>query len=319
RATLVERPVWTVSSEQVGETVTFDLATPVHGWAAYVAGVIWVLREAGHDVPGARLHVGSDLPAGAGLSSSAALEAAVLGALADLGALDVPTAERPALARRAENEYVGVPCGIMDQAASILSRAGHALLLDCRTLATQHVPFAGDILVIDTRAPHRHVDNEYGVRRRSCEAAAAKLGLKALRDVDDLAGALTVLGDETLRRRVRHVVTENQRVLDTVSALRRGDLPTVGQLMTASHESLRLDYEVTIPELDTAVVAAVAAGALGARMTGGGFGGCVLALLPDPAAAADVAGAVQAAFNRQGFAEPAFFPATPSAGAHRIG
>jgi len=318
RARPVDRPVWTVSSQQAGETVSFDLTAPVTGWAAYVAGVVWVLREAGHDVPGARLHITSDLPAGAGLSSSAALEAAILGALADLGALDVPTAERPALARRAENEYVGVPCGIMDQAASILSRAGHALLLDCRTLATQHVPFGGDILVIDTRAPHRHVDNEYGVRRRSCEAAATILGLKALRDVDDLDAALAALGDDTLRRRVRHVVTENQRVLDTVAALRRDDLATVGRLMTASHESLRLDYEVTIAELDTAVAAAVAAGALGARMTGGGFGGCVLALLPDGPAAADVIGAVEAAFERHGFAEPAFFPATPSAGAHRL-
>jgi galactokinase len=318
RASPLDRPMWTVSSAQAGETVTFDLTAPVPGWAAYVAGIVWVLRAAGHDVPGARLHVDSDLPAGAGLSSSAALEAAVLGVLTDLGSLDVPTSERPSLARRAENEYVGVPCGVMDQAASILSRAGHALLLDCRTLATQHVPFGGDILVIDTRAPHRHVDNEYGVRRRSCEAAAAKLGLTALRDVEDLDAALAALDDDTLRRRVRHVVTENQRVLDTVSALCRDDLPTVGELMTASHESLRLDYEVTIPELDRAVTAALVAGALGARMTGGGFGGCVLALLPEPAAAADVIGAVEAAFDRHGFAEPAFFPATPSAGARRL-
>jgi len=318
RANRLDRPTWTVTSQGMAETVTFDLTTPVTGWAAYVAGVVWALREAGHEVPGARLEISSDVPTGAGLSSSAALESAVLGALVDLGGLNVPTADRPALAQRAENHYVGVPCGIMDQSASILSRAGHALLLDCRTLETEHIPFDSELLVIDTRAPHQHADNEYALRRQTCESAAATLGLKALRDVADLDAALAALDDDVVRRRVRHVVTENRRVLDTVAALRRHDLSTVGTLMTASHASLRDDYEVTVPELDTAVEAALAAGALGARMTGGGFGGCVIALLSEDTDPTRVADRVKAAFADRGFTEPAFIPAAASAGAHRL-
>jgi galactokinase len=287
-----------------------------------VAAVVWALREAGHEAPGADLTVSSDVPVGSGLSSSAALECAVLTALCDLGGLDLPVAERPRLAQRAENGYVGMPCGIMDQSASTLCRAGHALFLDCRSLEVEHIPFdiaaAGlAVLVIDTKAPHQHVDNEYAQRRRTCEQAAATLGIPALRDVTDLADALARLDDEVTRRRVRHVVTENQRVLETVTLLKAGRYAQIGPLMTASHASMRDDYEITVPEVDTAVRAALDAGAYGARMTGGGFGGCVLALV-DTAQCDATAVAVRKAFADNGFTEPVSFVAVPAAGAQRL-
>jgi galactokinase len=320
---------WEVWSAEEGGPERFgtaEVARPggVDGWVAYVAGVVWALREAGVAVPGARLAIASDVPLGAGLSSSAALESAVLTALADLGRLDLPVDDRPALAQRAENVYAGVPTGIMDQSVSIRARAGHALFLDCRTLAVEHIPFdvaaAGlAVLVVDTRAAHRHAGGEYAARRRSCEAAARALGVPALRAVavGDLDGALARLPDEETRRRARHVVTENQRVLDTVSLLRAGRLPDIGPLLTASHRSMRDDFEITVPEVDVAVAAALEAGAFGARMTGGGFGGCVLALV-DAAAVEPVAGAVAAAYAGRGFTAPRWFRATPSAGAGPI-
>ena len=322
-------PGWTVWSEQSGETISLtvdDVTEPgrVTGWGAYVAGVIWVLREAGFAVPPARLAIASDVPLGAGLSSSAALESAVLTALADLGGLDLPTDDRPGLAQRAENVYAGMPCGIMDQSASIRCRADHALFLDCRSLAIEQIPFpltdAGlAILVIDSRAPHRHVTGEYAARRATCEAAAEKLGVPALRDVppDGLAEALARLDDPVARRRVRHIVTENQRVLDTVELLRSGRVREIGPLLTASHASMRDDFEITVPEIDTAVEAALTAGAYGARMTGGGFGGCVLALV-DAAAADQVGSAVTDAYATSGFTAPATFTALPGPGAHPL-
>ncbi|HET8641701.1 MAG TPA: galactokinase [Pseudonocardiaceae bacterium] len=322
-ASPVRRPEWTVWSEQEVATVSFGAADlvpgRVKGWAAYPAGVVWALREAGFAVPGACLAIASDVPAGAGLSSSAALECAVLTALADLGGLDLPDARRPGLAQRAENAYVGVPCGIMDQSAAVLCRAGHVLFLDCRTLATEQVPLdlAGlAILVVDTRAPHRLVTGEYAARRAACERAACELGVPALRDVppDALDEVLPRLAGEVNRRRVRHVVTENQRVLSTVALLRAGRVREIGPLLSASHASLRDDFEVSVPELDTAVEAALSAGAYGARMTGGGFGGCVLALV-DAAAVEPVSDAVRKAFAAHGFSPPVAFVAPPGAGA----
>ncbi|MFD0595700.1 galactokinase [Catellatospora coxensis] len=308
-ASRLDRPEWTVTSTLTGQTVTFDLSEPVTGWAAYVAAVVWVLREAGHEVPGARLSIDSDVPGGAGLSSSAALECAVLSALADLGGLDIPVGQRPSLAQRAENAYVGVPCGIMDQSASTLCQEGHALFLDCRSLATEQIPLdlAGQglaILVIDSRAPHQLVDGEYAARRAACERAAELLGVPALRDatLDDLSR----LDDELLIRRSRHVITENARVLDTIALLREGRLREIGPLMTASHASMRDDFEITVPEVDEAVDTALAAGAYGARMTGGGFGGCVLALV-EAEKAATVAEAVTTAFAARDFTPPAAF------------
>ncbi|HYN93569.1 MAG TPA: galactokinase [Pilimelia sp.] len=322
---------WSVWSEQTGERVDFtaDELAPgrVTGWGAYVAGVVWALREAGHDVPPARLAIVSDVPLGAGLSSSAALESAALTALLDLGGLAVPVDDRPRLAQRAENEFVGMPSGIMDQSASIRCREGHALFLDCRSLAVEHIPFdAGAaglaVLVIDTRAPHAHVGGEYAARRKSCEAGAVALGVPALRDVTpaDLPAALATLADldgGVVARRVRHVVTEDQRVLDTIERLGAGAPREIGPLLTASHASMRDDFEITVPQVDVAVAAALAAGAHGARMTGGGFGGCVLALV-DADAAEATAAAVAEAFAERGFAPPAPFTATPAAGATRL-
>jgi galactokinase len=316
-------PEWTVWSAHAAELVRFGEADlvpgRVSGWAGYVAGVVWALREAGWKVPGARLAITSDVPLGAGLSSSAALECAVLTALADVGELDLPVGDRPALAQRAENDYVGVPCGIMDQSAATLCRAGHALFLDCRSGGVAHVPFDATLLVIDTRAPHQLVSGEYAARRTACEQAAAALGVRALRDVPlaDLDTALARLDDPLHRRRVRHVVTENQRVLDTVALLRAGAVREIGPLLSASHASMRDDYEITAPEVDVAAEAAEAAGAYGARMTGGGFGGCVIALV-DATAADPVAAAVADAFAARGFTAPAPFVAVPSPGASRL-
>jgi galactokinase len=318
---------WTVTSDFAADPVRFtDISKQgaVDGWAAYVAGVAWALREAGHEVPAANLALVSDVPVGAGVSSSAALESAVLTALVDLGGLDIPVPDRPAIAQRAENVYVGAPTGIMDQSASIRCEAGKALFLDCRSYRVEQIPFdvAAEglaVLVIDSKAPHQHVDGEYGARRRSCEEAARILGVPALRDVstDDLDDALDRLADEVMRRRVRHVVTENQRVLDTVALLRSGRVREIGPLMTASHASMRDDFEITVEQIDVAVEAALVAGAYGARMTGGGFGGCILALI-DADRADAVTAAVEAAFERRGFAAPTPFVAVPSKGATRL-
>jgi galactokinase len=320
---------WSVWSELTGEEIHLnpdDVATPgrVTGWGAYVAGVVWALREAGFTVPGARLAIASDVPPGAGLSSSAALEAATLSALAELGALNLPTEQRPPIAQRAENEYAGIPCGIMDQVAAIRCRRGHALFLDCRSLEVDHIPFdlpaAGlAVLVIDSRAPHKHVSGEYAARRQACESAAKELGVRALRDVplEGLDDAVRRLPDEVARRRVRHVVTENQRVCDVADLLRADDARGIGLLLTASHASMRDDFEITVPQVDTAVTAALGAGAYGARMTGGGFGGCVLALV-DADATDRVAAAVVDAYAEAGYDPPETFPAVPSDGAHRV-
>lgn len=314
-------PEWAVWSEGTAECARFgpDDLVPgrVTGWASYLAGVAWALRDAGHPLAPARLAVASDVPIGAGLSSSAALECATLGALAGDR---VPLPEWPRIAQRAENGYVGLPCGIMDQSAATFCRAGHALFLDCRDLTYRQVPFnptgAGlAVLLIDTRSPHRLVSGEYAARRADCEAAAKVLGIPALRDIGttDLDAALGRLESEVARRRTRHVVTENQRVLDTVALLDAGQVPAIGPLLTASHSSLRDDFEVTVPPLDTAVAAALAAGAHGARMTGGGFGGCVLALV-DVTGIEPVTEAVRVAFDRKGFTAPAIFPVIPSDG-----
>ena len=317
---------WTACSEFTDETVQFEDVSPgaVTGWGAYVAGVVWALREAGFDVPTARLAIASDVPVGAGLSSSHALECAVLTALVDLGGLDLPLEDRPRLVQRSENGYVGAPTGIMDQSASLRCRAGHALFLDCRSLEVEHIPFdvAAEglaVLVLNSNAPHSHSDGEYGARRRSCEDAARILGVPALRDVpaDGLDAALKQLDDPVMRRRVRHVVTENQRVLDTVGLLRSGRIREIGPLLTASHASMRDDFEITVPRVDVAVEATLMAGAYGARMTGGGFGGCVLALIDADRADATTA-AVTAAYDRNGFAAPTPLVAVPSPGATRL-
>jgi galactokinase len=293
----------------------------VTGWAAYPAGVAWALREAGHRLAGgASLAVDSDLPQGAGLSSSAALECATALALAELYGLDLPRPELAILAWRAENDFVGVPSGIMDQSASLLCEAGHALLLDCRSGDMAAVPLDPAatglaLTIIDTGARHVLGDGRYAQRRSECDRAAALLGVGSLRDVTGLA-AVAGLADPVLRRRARHVITENERVKETVALLSGGDMAGVGAVLHASHVSLRDDFEVSWPEADVAVDAATAAGALGARMMGGGFGGSALALVP--AEQRTVSAAVIAEFARRGWPPPVFLQAVPSAGALRL-
>ena len=306
-----------------GVTVPAGVLAPgaVAGWAAYPAGVVWAMRAAGHPVGGVSMVFDSDLPRGAGLSSSAALECAVALALTDLHDLAVPRSELVTIAQRAENDFVGVPCGIMDQSASLLCQEGHALLLDCRTSESAQVPFdpaaAGlDLLVIDTGARRELADGDYASRRGECEQAARALGLRSLRDVTDVT-ELARLADPVLRRRARHVVTENQRVLQTAALLRAGRPGEAGALLAASHASLRDDFEISWPEADVTVTAAARAGALGARMIGGGFGGSVIALVP-AADSAVVRAGISAEFGRRGWPPPQFLDARPSAGAHRL-
>jgi galactokinase len=262
------------------------------GWAAYLAGVCWAIRQEGYAVPGLDVAIASDVPVGAGLSSSAALECSLVAAVCDLLGLDLlendaGRARAAAWCQRAENEIAGAPTGGMDQAASMRATADHALLLDCRSGAVEQVPFDLGaqglvLLVVDTRAEHTLVDGQYGDRRSVCEAAAATLGVATLGQVDsaDLDAAQDRLSDDISRARVRHVVTEIQRVRDCVEAMRRNDFDEVGRLFVASHASLRDDYEVSCRELDLAVETALQSGALGARMTGGGFGGSAIALVP---------------------------------------
>ena len=295
----------------------------VGGWAAYPAGVAWALGQAGVELGGADLVVDGDVPAGSGLSSSAALECATATALADLGGAGLDRAALAGLARRAENEVVGVPSGVMDQMVSMLGRAGHALFLDTRSLGAEQVPLPLEaaglcLVVIDTRAGHQLVDGAYADRRAACQAAAAVLGVPALRDATPalLEQHAAALGDPGLRR-ARHVVTENARVLAAVELLRAGDLDRLGPLLAASHASLRDDYEVSSPELDTAVEAAVAAGAVGARMTGAGFGGSAIALV-ETALAGRVADRARDAFAAAGFGPPQVTAVVPSDGARRL-
>ncbi|MFJ6657893.1 galactokinase [Streptomyces sp. NPDC091377] len=294
-------------------------------WTAYPAGVVWALREAGHPVTGADLHLASTVPVGAGLSSSAALEVVVALALNDLYALDLPRWKLARLCQRAENVYVGAPTGIMDQTASACCTAGHALFLDTRDLSVRQIPFdlAAEgmrLLVVDTRVRHAHSDGEYGKRRAGCEKGAALLGVDALRDVpyDGLDTALAGLGDEDeVRRLVRHIVTENQRVERVAALLEAGRTREIGPLLTEGHASLRDDFRISCPELDTAVDSALAAGALGARMTGGGFGGSAI-VLAETGDVETITKAVAAAFAAAGHTPPRTFEAVPSAGAARL-
>ena len=301
----------------------------LQGWAAYPLGVFWALAEQqGTDARrllGAAhlsLHFRSDVPLGAGLSSSAAIESATALALCEIFGLD---ADRRMLARvgqRAENEAVGAPTGIMDQSASLLAEAEHAVFLDCRSLEAELVPFALEaeglvLLVADSRVEHAHATGGYAARRASCERAAAAAGVPALRDlgVDDLPRLAELVDDETLRR-ARHIVTENARVLETVAALRASGPRAIGDLLDASHASMRDDFEISCIELDAIVEAAREAGAIGARMTGGGFGGSAIALV-ESANAARVAEAIRARAARDGHPEPSVFAVRAAEGARR--
>jgi galactokinase len=318
-----------VGSSFADELVEIDLAElgpdALHGWAAYPLGVAWALGRSGADlgaVPGFDILLESTVPVGAGLSSSAAVEGSVALALNDVWHLGLSRPELARVGQLAENVAVGAPTGIMDQSASLLGRRDSAVFLDCRTLDAEIVPLgfeaAGlELLVIDTGVSHSHATGGYAARRASCEAGAKALGVTSLRDldVDDLPRAREILDDETFRR-VRHVITENQRVLDTVRTLREHGPTAIGDLLDASHRSMRDDFEISVPELDLAVETAQNYGAIGARMTGGGFGGSAIALIPSELVSR-VLVAVDGAFAEHGFAQPDMFPVTAADGAGR--
>jgi galactokinase len=290
-------------------------------WSSYPFGVFWALTEAGYQLGGVDIAISSNVPVGAGLSSSAALECAVTLGLASVFGHDVPLEDIARLAQRAENDYVGIPCGLMDQMASSVCRAGHVLFFDVGAGTMENIPFdpaaAGlTVLIIDTKAHHSLADGEYAKRRASCERAASILGVSSLSDIpfESLDETLARLNDDELVRRVRHIITENERVRRVVAQLRTADPAEIGPDLTASHVSLRDDYEVSAAELDVAVDAALEAGALGARMTGGGFGGSVVALVA--ADAADAIGeAVTAAFERKNLKAPSLYTVNPAEGA----
>ena len=300
-------------------------ADTVSGWSAYPLGVVWALRQAAahpESLRGVDLVIDSDVPVGAGLSSSAALECAVAVALNDLWQMGLSTMELARIGQKAENDIVGAPTGLMDQIASMHGRADHAVLIDCQALTATPVALgfaASDLvlLVIDTTVRHSHATGGYKDRRASCERACEALGVPSLRSVteSDLPRAQSILDAETYRR-VRHVVTENARVLATGAAIAADGPRAVGELLNASHVSMRDDYEISIPELDCAVEAAQNAGAVGARMTGGGFGGAAIALVSTHLMD-EVTEAVLADFAHRGFARPEIFAVSAADGARR--
>lgn len=308
------------SQQRRSEIFTIDIKDVTPGsagdWERYVLGVIWSLGiEEGVDIL-----VDGHVPAGAGLSSSAALECSVAVALNLLFSLNLSLEELARATQRAENDYVGMPCGIMDQSVSLMASTGSALLLDCRDLSTESVPFdvasaSLELLIIDTQAHHALVDGGYARRRASCEAVASTFGIPSMRHL-----TLEVLESrkseisEVDYHRARHAVTEIARVLEAVKALKASDFVALGNLLNQSHQSLRDDYTVSCPELDVAVDAALAAGALGSRMVGGGFGGSAIALIRAESIDA-VKNAIKSAFHESGFKSPRFFTSLPSAGA----
>ena len=288
-------------------------------WERYALGVIWAMNiECGIEIL-----IDGQVPLGAGLSSSAALECSVATVLNHLFDLGFNLQSLALLTQRAENEYVGVPCGIMDQSVSLMAAAGSALLLDCRDLSTQNIPFdvasvGLELLIIDTQAHHALTDGGYAKRRASCESAATKLEVASMRDLsmDQLLAAKNKLSDEEFLR-ARHAISEMQRVLDCVLALKSQDYAKVGVLLNQSHASLKNDYAVSCPELDTAVEASISAGALGARMVGGGFGGSAIALI-EASKTTQTIKAIEKAFSEKKFKSPRFFTSLPSQGAQLI-
>lgn len=311
------------SAQRRNKIVTVDISKVKPGlkgeWERYALGVLWALGVK----KGVDLLIDGHVPLGAGLSSSAALECSVATAMNHLFDLGFNLEELARLTQKAENKYVGVPCGIMDQSVSLMATQGSALLLDCRDLSTKNIPFdvasSGlELLIIDTQAHHALTDGGYAERRASCESAVAKLGITSLRELtmeqlEKSRGLLT----ETEFVRARHAVTEMKRVLDCVQALSDSNFALVGELINQSHASLRDDYTVSCPELDTAVDAALAAGALGSRMVGGGFGGSAIALI-QASKTTETIKAIEKAFSNKGFKVPRFFTSLPSQGAELL-
>jgi len=288
-------------------------------WSRYIYGVIWAMEiETGLDI-----YIDGKVPLGAGLSSSAALECSLATALNHLFHLEKTLPELARLTQRAENDYVGVPCGIMDQSISLMARAGYGLLLDCQDLSTRHIKidFASKslrLLIIDTQAHHALTDGGYAKRRESCEEVAKIFSIPSLRQLsmESLLAHKAKLSELQFKR-ARHGVSEMLRVLDAVKALEAEDFEALGQLLNQSHNSLRDDYEVSCPELDLAVDTALSSGALGARMVGGGFGGSAIALIKE-SDAGTISSTIERAFAKNGFKAPRFFDSLPSDGAKVI-
>ena len=301
--------------------ISLDGLVPHSGenWARYALGVLWVLKVD----TGVELLIDGRVPLGAGLSSSAALECSIATAVNHLFSLNLTLAELARATQKAENDYVGVPCGIMDQSVSLMAQAGSALLLDCRDLSSENIPFliapqGLELLIIDTQAHHKLVDGGYAERRASCEKAVAQLDITSLRDISvaDYAARQSEL-DPVIYIRGFHAVTEMKRVLEAVDALKKNNFTRLGELLNASHRSLRDDYTVSCPELNVAVDTALSEGALGARMVGGGFGGSAIALVnTDQVKRCE--NAISRAFAGAGFKSPRFFTSLPSEGAHVI-
>ena len=318
-----------VSSQHSDLTAEIDLnsveSATLADWPAYPLGVVWAVWESGVDlslVAGLDIYIDSDVPIGAGLSSSAAIECAVAVALRDLWNLGSSDADLARLCQRAENVAVGAPTGIMDQSVSLMGKDGHALFLDCRSLEVEHVPFDIDseglaIVAIDTAVKHANNDGGYASRRASCETVAKVLGVPALRDATmDMLDQHRSEVSETDYARARHIITENQRVLDTVDTLKAQGASAIGELLSQSHVSMRDDFDISCTELNVAVEASKAAGALGSRMTGGGFGGTAIALIETDRVETLIA-AVTEAFAQNGFTPPRCFVVTAADGAHR--
>ena len=311
------------SAQRRNKIVSVDINNVKPGlkgeWERYALGVLWALGVK----EGVDLLIDGHVPLGAGLSSSAALECSVATAMNHLFDMGYNLEELARLTQKAENQYVGVPCGIMDQSVSLMATQGFALLLDCRDLSTKNIPFdvasSGlELLIIDTQAHHALTDGGYAERRASCESVVAKLGITSLRELtmeqlEKSRGLLT----ETEFVRARHAVTEMQRVLDCVKALSDSNFELVGKLLNQSHASLRDDYTVSCSELDTAVEASLTAGALGSRMVGGGFGGSAIALI-QASKTTETIKAIEKAFSSKRFKAPRFFTSLPSQGAELL-
>ena len=268
-------------------------------WADYVRGMISALQNAGYALSGAHIAIAGNLPKGAGLSSSASLEVAVGKAMSALADIDIDNTRLAQIAQRAECDFVGTQCGIMDQLISAQGKAGHALLIDCRSLGLNDAPVPADvaIMIVHSGVTRGLVYGHYNARRRQCEAAATRMGVAALRDATlDMLAAASL--DAVTKMRARHVITENQRTLDAADALAKSDLATLGMLMAQSHTSMRDDFEITVPPVDALVAMLQKAIGTqgGARMTGGGFGGACVAVMPS-AMVADVQAAITAEYR----------------------
>ncbi len=316
-----DKPMIEVESLLFHKSIRFsteDFSSKQKGWGAYIQGAAWAAREHGLTLRGFRAVFTGDVPLGSGLSSSAALEVAVVKAIDRLAGGETPDGDLARIAQRAENEWAGVQCGIMDQLISAAGEKGHALLIDCRSLQASPAPLPDGytVVIMDTATPRSLAGSAYNQRRRECEGAAKLLGVETLRDVDEAALEKKKSSlPNPLLRRARHVVTENARTLRAAEAMNRSDAERLGALMNESHDSLRDDYEVSCPELDVMVeIARKTEGCHGGRMTGAGFGGCAVALL-EKEKTADFISAVSRLYRDQTGKKPSLFASEASQGA----